>query len=342
MIAATKMLDAIWNNKAFKLVDVGDLDEGILNVEKLDRFVRVVAESSPILNEARYQPMKSFQKNIDRIEMNDGILEPGRDADGNKRSVSNDAEVEVKTNTLVAKELIARLRLDYDTLEDNLEQAAFENTTIDLFGAAASRDIEKTFLYMDSAITWSTSRVSKIMSIGNGWLKKAGNQIYGLESTTGADDADFNPTDSDGDYDPIAIFKALMKATPNKYLSDRTNYRFYVPADVEDMYRDILAARGTVLGDNAITGNAPVVYKNIPIVSVPAFDDTTFTTVSKIPALLSKPSNMPWGLWRQVTIENQKDIDNRQIKNVLSMRGDCTYENEEAATVAWLNKAKPT
>jgi hypothetical protein len=40
-------------------------------------------------------------------------------------------------------------------------------------------------------------------------------------------------------------------------------------------------------------------------------------------------------------VENQKDIDLRKLKNVLSLSGDCTYEDENAAAVAFLDKAKP-
>lgn len=334
MKAATKMLEAMTNGRAFKLIDVDDLGDGKLNVEKLAQFVRVVSETSPILGEATFVKMKSWEKQIDRIEMIDGILEPGRDNNGVKRTVTNDANVDINTNSLNAKELIARVKIDYDTLEDNIEQADFENSVIELFGNGASRDMEKVWMYMDTNVAWGSDRVSRCLSMGNGWLKQAANKIYGV-----GDDKDFDPL---ADEYPINLFKALIGAIPKKYLADRTNFRLYVPWDVEDAYRDILAARGTVLGDNALIGNEPVTYKKIPVVSVPAFDDDNYTAKVGVPAMLSKPANMYWGLWRQIMVENEKDIDNRNIKNVLSMRGDATYEDENAAVTAWINKENPS
>jgi len=56
--------------------------------------------------------------------------------------------------------------------------------------------------------------------------------------------------------------------------------------------------------------------------------------------MLGKPSNMYWGTKRDIMVENEKDIDLRKLKNVLSMSGDCTYEDEDATAVAWLNKPK--
>lgn len=333
MKAATKMLNALNKGESFKLIDVANLGDGKLNIEKLAQFIRVVSETSPILGEATFVKMNSWEKQIDRIEMADGILEPGRDNSGVKRTVTTDASVNVSTNSLIAKELIARVKIDYDTLEDNIEQAAFENTVIELFGKGASRDMEKIWLYMDTAVSWGSDRVSRCLNMGNGWLKQAGNKIYGAGATK-----DFDPS---ADEYPMNLFKSLIAKMPKKYLADRTNFRFYVPWDVEDAYRDILGARGTVLGDNAIVGNEPVTYKKIPVVSVPAFDDDSYTAKVGIPAMLSKPANMYWGLWRQIMIENEKDIENRNIKNVLSMRGDATYEDEDAAVTAWINKEKP-
>lgn len=344
-VASNKLYDLMMNNGSFKIVDVASLGDGKLPVEKLGAFIRTVRENSPVLGEATYKKINGDSLAISRVDMANGIVTPGQDASGNKRVVpeADEAGAEVKTNSLVPKELIAKLRIDYETLEDNLEQDAFENTLMELFGTAAKEDLERYFMFADTAVTWSTTKVSKLLSINDGWLKTAGNKIYGLESASGAADEDFDPN-PDQDMWPIPLFKALYNAIPRKYIAGKINrnlYRLYVDSEVEEAYSEIVAARPTVAGDNALLGKDVLAWKGIPVVDIASFEDTTYTNVVGKPAMLTKPKNMYWGTKRDIMVENEKDIDWRQLKNVLSMRVDCTYEDEDATSVAFLNKAKP-
>lgn len=333
------------NNGSYKIVDVASLGDGILAVEKLGTFLRVVREESPVLGEAKLKKINGSSLAISRVDMANGILTPGQDAEGNKRVVpeADEAGSDVKTNSLVPKELIAKLRIDYETLEDNLEQDAFENTLMELLGKAAKEDLERYFMFGDTDVTWSTSKVSKLLSINDGWLKTAGNKLYGLESEEDAGDNDFDP-DPDQDMWPIPLFKALYAAIPRKYIAgkiNRSQYRLYVDSSVEEAYSEIVAARPTVAGDNALLGKDVLTWRNIPVVDLASFEDTDYTSVVGKPAMLTKPANMYWGTKREIRVENEKDIDWRQLKNVLTMRVDNTYEDEDATSVAFLDKEKP-
>jgi hypothetical protein len=345
VVAPNKLYDLMMNNGSFKIVDVASLGDGLLPVEKLGQFIRVIRENSPVLGESTYKKINGDSLAISRVDMANGIVTPGRDASGAKRIVpeADEAGIEVKTNSLNPKELIAKLRIDYDTLEDNLEQDAFENTLMELFGMAAKEDFERYFLFADTDITWSTTNVSKLLSINDGWLKTAGNKIYGLESASGANDEDFNP-DPDQDMWPIPLFKALYNSIPRKYIAGKINrnlFRLYVDSSVEEAYSEIVAARPTVVGDNALLGKDVLAWKGIPVIDIASFEDTTYTSIIGKPAMLTKPKNMYWGTKRDVRVENEKDIDWRQLKNVLTTRADCTYEDEDATAVAFLDKAKP-
>lgn len=341
---SNELYDLMMSGGSFKIVDVSTLGDGILPVEKLSQYIRVVRESSPVLGEATYKKINGSSLAISRVNMANGILTPGRDASGAKRAVpdADQAGAEVKTNSLVPKELIAKLVIDYDTLDYNLEQDAFENTLMDQFGSASHEDLERYFWYANTSITWGQSKASKLLSINDGWLKTAGNHIYGLP-TDGQTNNDFSP-DPEQDMWPIPLFKALYKAIPNKYIAGkikRQDYRLYVTSDVEEAYSDIVAARPTVAGDNALLGKDVLAWKGIPVIDIASFEDETYTNLVGTPAVLTKPKNMYWGTKRDIMVENQKDIDMRQLKNVLSMSGDCTYEDEDATAVAWLDKKKP-
>lgn len=346
-VASNKLYDLMMNNGSFKIVDIASIGDGKLPVEKLGAFIRTVRENSPVLGEATYKKVNGDSLAISRVDMANGIITPGQDASGAKRVVAagDEAGVEVKTNSLVPKELIAKLRIDYETLEDNLEQDAFENTLMELFGTAAKEDLERYFMFADTDIEWdvSSSNAEKLLSISDGWLKTAGNKIYGVESDTGEDDQDFNP-DPTQDMWPIPLFKALYNAIPRKYIAGKINrnmYRLYVDSEVEEAYSEIVAARPTVAGDNALLGKDVLAWKGIPVIDIASFEDPTYTEVVGKPAMLTKPKNMYWGTKRDIMVENEKDIDWRQLKNVLTMRVDCTYEDENATAVAFLDVEKP-
>jgi len=344
-MASNKLYDLMMNNGSFKIVDVASLADGKLAVEKLGKFIGVIRELSPVLGEATYKKINGDSLAISRVDMANGIVTPGQDASGNKRVVpeADEAGIEVKTNSLVPKELIAKLRIDYDTLEDNLEQDAFENTLMELFGTAAKEDFERYFMFADTSITWGaqSTKAQKLLSINDGWIKTAGNKIYGL--TGNGNTKDFDP-DPEQDMWPIPLFKALYKAIPRKYIAGKINrnmFRLYVDSDVEEAYSEIVAARPTVVGDNALLGKDVLAWKGIPVIDIASFEDTTYTDLIGKPAMLTKPKNMYWGTKRDVRVENEKDIDWRQLKNVLTTRADCTYEDEDATAVAFLDKAKP-
>jgi hypothetical protein len=49
---------------------------------------------------------------------------------------------------------------------------------------------------------------------------------------------------------------------------------------------------------------------------------------------LGKPSNFVHGLKRGVTVESEKDIEYQMYKFILSLRGDCHFEDETKVVVA--------
>ena len=118
----------------------------------------------------------------------------------------------------------------------------------------------------------------------------------------------------------------MIGKTPKKFLRDRKQWRIYTTWDIEDTYRNVLRSRGTALGDSAQTGADVLYYKGFPVVAVPNMPAGT--------GLLSLPDNQVYGLYRDVRIEPDRLPKARRTDFVLTMRTDCHYENEKAATVA--------
>lgn len=343
MATNTQTLDALVNGGVANKSIFSQYNKAILNPEQAGKFLRTATEDQVVLKEASVFTMKSHTKNLDRVEIAGRVLTSGYDDSGVTRELTDEEKATVTNfqNQLVAKKLKTQVIIEDDELEDNLEGKAFTNTLLDMLGQKVGYDMEVWAMHADAA---NISYVQdKLLHTTTGWLKGAGYQLYGKESTSGADDEDFNIYAEDGSIsDPEALFDALIAAMPKKYIKNRTQMRFYVPYEIEKAYRDLLKQRGTALGDATIQGYSQLAYEDIPVVKADSLDDTTANTLHGSPAAtLQNPANMQCGIWRQIAIEPDRNAKLEQTEYVLTMRGDVDYNNQFMAATAWYNKAKP-
>lgn len=305
-------------NKPFQItpkIDVPDLGKGILAVQRFGEFVREVRENSAIIKDARVlNALKSYEVDISRISL--GVeLEPGRNTSGTKVAPTAD-EVTVSTNTLEMKELVTKVVLEDEALEDNIEQSAFEQTITSLLASGVTYDLECFFLHADSSLT--TGR--ELYRINDGWMKLAANKVT---------EVDADPTAAEW---PLNLFDAMIDSIPSRYRQKLPQMKFYVSYKLLKDYREYLKSRETVLGDQAITqGQNLITYEGLPVQYVPAMDALDD---GKIRALFTVPTNLVYGFWRNIRIEPKRDAAMRRTEYIASLRADCNYEDENAAVAA--------
>lgn len=343
MAVNSEILNGIVNQQAAYKSIFGTPGKAILNPEQAGKFLRTVTEESVVLKEANVFGMKSHTKNLDRISIEGRVLHSGYTSGGVTRALS-DAEKATVTNfqnQLVAKKLKTQAIIEDDELEDNIEGKGFINTLLDEIGLKVSYDQEVWALYANSDLI--TYAEDNLLNTTKGWLAKAHYQLYGKESASGAGDEHFDIYDGETSITNVeALFDKLIESLPKKYIRNRQQMRFYVPYEIEKAYRDTLKARGTPLGDSTITGYQPLAYENIPIVQVPGLDDETAATLNGgKAATLQVPSNMQCGIWRQISMEPDRNAQLEQTEYVLTMRGDVHYNNQYMAATAWYNTPKP-
>lgn len=300
-------------------------DKAILNNEQAGKFIREIIEDQVVLKEVTVRSMKSHTLNLDRVAIDGRILHSGYDAAGATRAVTA-AGFDTFQNQLIAQKLKTQAQIEDDALEDNLEGKAFEQTLLELIAGQVSYDMEVWALFADTNITFVTD---DLLHTTDGFLKKSGQKVYDVDIAT------------DG---VEGLFDEMIAALPKKYIKNRGMLRFYVPYEYEKAYRDILKERGTPLGDTNITGYGALAYEGIPVVHVPALDDATAQgllgagetpPVNVKPAMLSDPSNMVMGIFRQISLEPARDAVMELTKYVLTMRADVHYINEKANVAAY-------
>jgi hypothetical protein len=318
------------------IFEVNSLGQSVMAEGQLDRFIDEMRAKSVVLDRARFMLMRSSKEAIDRIGFTGRILHgtqtvgagKGGNSDGAAHRDLETAEYAVPTtatNHLVANEFKAIVPLRDKAMRRALEQGNFESHIIDLMGQAAGRDMEELGLFADKAFT---TVEDDALSLTDGWLKLAANKVYG--AGTGAD---FDPTD------PEEIFDALIAALPKEFLNDRSQWPIYCTWEIDKLYRDVLKARNTSLGDAAQTGQAPLFYEGHPVIVVPLLDRAK-TIANGGPgrvATLQFPDNMVWGLFHEVTVESERHAREGLTYQVLNLEADAGYEDENAAVVAYLD-----
>lgn len=331
MLTQDQLLNRL--DKAFKsAVDITDAGDAILNPAQFDNFIQTIEAENVLLNDARFMQMDEAKVNIDRVSMSDRVLKAGSATDGTVRSLDDDdiSKPTFAMNQLIAQELQSFTGIYDRTLRRIIEKENFVNTLIQLISKAAGRDLEEFAIFADDDILYATD---DMLHLTDGWIKLAGNKVYGGTGAT-----DFDP---DGDEAPIDMFDAMIDDLDKKYLETPENYAFYVNWAVADGYRDFLSARGTTLGDQVITQGLLPPYKGIQVKYLPRLARSTVTTNNRAGsvALLTNPDNTVWGVFHEVTLEPDRIPKDRRTDYVLTFEGDSHYEDEDAAVAAFIDKS---
>lgn len=318
-----------------------DMESGkaLLNPEQLGKFLREAQINNTILNQADFQLMKSFKKQLTRVGINGRVLQSGYKDDGKTTNPDlTPADVDFDYNELDVVKLKAMCSIEDEEKEDNLEKEQFENTLLSMMGERVGEDLEFWALFADKTATGN-----KLLATNDGWIKKSGVQIKskGADSSKGAFDLK-NTIE--------AMFDSMIKNMPIRFRQKRNLLKFFVPFEVEDAYRNLLKFRGTSLGDETQTGFNGLAYKGIPIEYCPTLDaedgrslDNTATSI------LTNPKNLAWGIWKNLSIEPDRIPKEERTDYYYRIRGDVDYyfrnatvtakiTSDEAATIAEQSK----
>ncbi|MFP3421753.1 phage major capsid protein [Bacillus sp. SIMBA_154] len=286
---------------------------GLMNPTQSSTFIRMVQNAPTLLQDARVIPMDSDAQKIEKIGFGQRILRPG--VEGKAVPASDRVAPTTSTVELNAKEVIAEVNITYDTLENNIEVDALQNTIMQMLAERAAVDIEELILNGD------TKSEDTYLAQLDGIRKQATSHIV----------------DVAGEPLTRQVFKQGYKAVPPKYLRVPQEFRFYSSPGQEVEWKDKVADRQTNLGDAAVQGGLSSAF-GVPVKGIANMQpyDADGTDVSDI--LLTHPKNIILGFSRNIRIEVDKDIRNRKFIIVLTAKLDSKFEEEDA--VAKIIKVK--
>lgn len=287
---------------------------GLLQPEQSNTFFRKIIDAPTILNQTRFVPMARPKMEINKIGFgsrilraaNQGTISSPLTGEEGTRALARADRIKPTLSkiTLETKEVIAEINLPYEVLEDNIEGGnidgnRFQETVLTMIAEAAARDLEEKLILGD------TASGDTYLALQDGILKQAVSNIVNHNNATIS----------------ATFFKNMINALPDRYKRFLTEMKFFTSRSREIDYRLVVANRQTALGDALLTGTTPVSVLGVPLQGA--------SQIPNAQSLLTVPRNIVVGLQRDMRMEFDKDIRERVIIVVLTMRLDHLFEEED-------------
>lgn len=282
--------------------DFGGTGEAPLSIEQVDRFIVLLANPQTMLPDVRRVTSRAAKWQEPVLDFSARIMHAGVEA----TRLADASRAKPATNVIEISTVLLRgeVPVSDEAFEDTIASASFSDSLMVGIADRVGADVE------DLLINGDSTSSDPYYVLDDGWLR--------IVRTTGGNLID--ATSIGQDYQ--AIFRQMMNAMPYRFLRNiETDGRFYVPKRLEVLYRDVLAQRGTPLGDLMLTAGGEVRYQGIPIKGVPNMAQTTGTpNTSSI--LLTNRNNLYYGVRRAITMEQFRDPREGATSFVVTTRID--------------------
>lgn len=269
--------------------DFGGPGQAALSVEAADSFIRHMYADQKMLGDVRNVTSRSSKWQEATLDFATRIARPGTqatrlvDADRVKPTTSM-----IEISTVLIK---GEVPISDEVFEDNIVGDRFGNELEQQIAARFGLDVEELMVAGD------TASGDPYLALVDGWLKRAATGVGGNVVNAAAYGQDYG-----------AIMGRLVVAMPDRYKRMiESDGRFYVPARLEEKWRQQLADRGTALGDQMLIGpRKELRYMGIEVRGVSTFPITAGSPdTSRI--LLSNRNNLYAGYRRKIQIEQFRD-----------------------------------
>jgi len=296
-------------------IALSDLSSGgLLTVEQNDAFFRKIIDAPTILNDVRFVTMTRPSKEINKIGFANRVLKvanqgtitsPAAGEEGTRALARADrTNPALSKITLNTSEVIAEINIPYEVLEDQIEGENFQDTVLTMIAEAAARDLEEKLILGD------TNSADNYLALHDGILAATTSNLVNHGG------AAIGPT----------LFENMLTGLPVRYHRFLDQMRFYTSTMRAINLRAQIGQRQTALGDATLTGNAPLQMLGVGLKGA--------SQMPNAQAILMNPKNVIWGVQRNVKMEFDRDIRERAIIIVLTMRIAHAFEEEDMVVKA--------
>lgn len=293
---------------------IADLDTngGLLQPEQSKQFIDMVMDQPTMLPQAQVIRMGAPEVKVNRMWFGSRILKAARttgselDGGGNDRYLRAADRSKVTTDqlTLTSSEVNAEIRINYETLEDNIEGQSLEGHIMRLIATKTAEDLEEFALWADTASS------DPYLALQNGWLKRSVSHVADNLSAGVSPD----------------LFVNGLLALPQKYHTRLGAMRGFISQANLIRYRQKVSQRMTGYGDAAMQGAIPLYAQGLQLEGAPMLANDGIGATG----LITFPKNLIFGIRRDISVETDKDIRSREYIIVVTMRVGLQLELEDA------------
>jgi hypothetical protein len=277
---------------------------GYLRPAQAQKFMLLTVKESDLLPLTTVVPMPTPKFSTSGLKMTGRVLRPAREA--TPLTEPERARPDVSNVELDAQSVKGQIDLNDEVLEDNIERGDFKQTVMTLLAKAVSRDME------DIVINGDRTSVDPTLAILDGIVVQSRSHVV----------------DAAGARLNRDVLDDMLRATPSEFLRERKAMRFFVSHNAELDYRRALSARETVAGDKFVETDAPILHSGVPVTALSLLPENLGATRDQSVALLCNPKNIQVGIYRQIRIETDRDIEKGVFKVVVTMRFDVKWAEE--------------
>ena len=285
-------------------VALSDLTNGgLLLPEQFNKFYRSLQDSPTILPLIRKVAMAKPAMQVDKIDISGRVLHPaaqGNISDPANNSYTKSARALTREDrtkpttgkiTLSTVEYITEVDIPYEVLEDNIEKEQLQATIMEMLQQKIAYDLEDLIINGDT-----TNNEDAFLKTQDGILKLA----------------TAHPYDAEGQEQNVALYAGALKMLPNKYHAYLNNYTFFLNPTREIDLRAAVAERRSDLGDAYLTSKAPIQILGVPVRGA--------SRMAATDGILLNPQDVTMGIHRDIRVEMDRDIRERAIILVVTMR----------------------
>jgi len=279
---------------------------GLLQPAQADRFIRLAIDRSVLISQMQRIDMRSPKELREKIRYGSRALRKGTEATALPEALRSRPDTDkVELDAQLVK---AETRLSFEALEDSIERGNFEQTVRDTMAERISLDLE------DLAVNGDTASADNLLSTLDGFRKQATTNI----SLAGG--ATLNRE----------ILKDALKTMPSEFRRDKRSMRFITADEAVIDYQEFLGDRQTMMGDDHVSGTTVAPFQGIPLMDVPVFPVNLGGGTDETEMLFTDPSNMLFGVWRNIRLDTDRDISAGVFVIVVTARVDFKFAHEPA------------
>lgn len=328
--------------KVIVSTEIGNPFGAGLKRDQADRFIDYMWDATVLGQQVRKVRLNANELEIQKIGVGERLIRAAQEA---VDTGENQGVVFSRVSLTTRK-----IRLDYEisreTLEDNIEDAGFEDHLARLFAEQMGNDLE------DLAINGDTASSNGTLRIFDGWRKvllNGGNGQAGSPLTEGA----AHVVDAGGSVLNREVFNKALKAMPRKFMANRPGLRFYTGSGlIQDYLFSITEADATLQGtigtniiqNGSVRTEGPAGFTTgfafgVRVQEIPLFNEVIDGTYSGAgnkdhgDVWLLNPQNLIWAIKREIEIHKQYNQHKDTFEYTIYCRVGLGVENTDAVVV---------